>query len=143
LLNFFAFPSGFLGGVSVTQGDVTGDGVPEVIVGAGAGGGPLVAVFDLRTGNLVRTFFAYEESFRGGISVAAGDLNGDGLADILAGAGIGGGPVVAVFDPKTGLPTASIFAFDEAFRGGVNVAAVDVNGDGKAEVLAAPGPGLP
>src|SRR5205823_12989295 len=81
--------------------------------------------------------------FRGGISVAAGDLNGDGLADILAGAGIGGGPVVAVFDPKTGLPTASIFAFDEAFRGGVNVAAVDVNGDGKAEVLAAPGPGLP
>ena len=35
----------------------------------------------------------------------------------------------------------SFFAFDAGFTGGVNVAAADLDGDGRAEVVAAAGPG--
>jgi hypothetical protein len=75
------------------------------------------------------------------VNVAAGDVDGDGKADIITGTGFGGGPRVEVFDATTGQLVSNFFAFDPSFRGGVAVAATDVYGDGKAEILAAPGPG--
>ena len=41
---------------------------------------------------------AYAESFTGGVRVAVNDGNGDGIADIVTGAGAGGAPQVNVFD---------------------------------------------
>ena len=72
--------------------------------------------------------------FGGGVSVAAADFNGDGSPDIVAGAGAGGGPRVSVLDGKTGQVLADFFAYEPSFLGGVNVAAADVTGDGKADV---------
>jgi len=46
------------------------------------------------------SFFAYP-GFTGGVRVAAGDLTGDGLADIVTGVGPGAGPHVKVFDRST------------------------------------------
>src|SRR5262249_44054149 len=140
-LQFDAFAPGFLGGVRVARGDVNGDGVPDIIVGAGPSGGPQVEVFDGKTGALLMSFMAFDPAFRGGVYVAAADVNGDGSADIIVGAGAGGGPQVKVFSGKDGSLLMSFMAYDVNFHGGVTVAAGDVNGDGKADVITGAGPG--
>jgi hypothetical protein len=123
LLNFQAFETGFAGGVSLSAGQLTDDTTPDLIVGAGNGGGPVVKVFDGRTGSLVRSFFAFAPDFRGGVSVAGANLDNDRTDDIVVGAGAGGGPHVKGFSGVTGAETLSFFAFDVGYRGGVGVAA--------------------
>jgi len=133
--SFFAFPATFTGGVYVATGDVNGDGFADVIVGAGAGGGPEVKVFSGKDGSIIHDFFALPIGFTGGVRVAAGDFNRDGRADIVIGAGPGGGPQVTVFDGVTLAPLLSFFGLPESFTGGVFVAAGDTNGDGIADVI--------
>jgi hypothetical protein len=54
----------------------------------------VVAIWDPYTGALLNQFLAYDENFRGGARVGISDGNGDGIADLLTGAGPGGGPQV-------------------------------------------------
>jgi hypothetical protein len=138
---FFAYSPFFLGGVHVAAGDVNGDGNADIITGVGPGGGPHVKVFNGTNLNLLQSFFAYDPTFLGGVFVGAGDVNGDGRADIITGAGPGGGPHVKVFDGLTSQTLFSFFAFDASFTGGVRVAAGDVNGDGFADIITGAGPG--
>jgi len=138
---FFAYATSFAGGVNVAIGDVNGDGKGDIITGADAGGGPHVEAFSGANGSVLRSFFAYVPAFTGGVTVGAGDVNGDGKADIITGAGPGGGPHVEVFSGATGARLLSFFAFDPSFRGGVYVAGGDVNGDGTADIIAGPGAG--
>src|SRR5436190_1917210 len=99
-----AFDAAFTGGTRVAVGDVNGDGTPDVVAGAGAGGGPQVIVFDGKTGLELFNRFVFEDTFRGGVAVSAGDLNGDGKADVVAAAGFDGGPRVSAFAGDTGAP---------------------------------------
>jgi hypothetical protein len=139
--SFLAFPSLFRSGLNVAAGDVTGDGKDDIMVAPDAGMPPIVKVFDGNTGDLIRSFPAYASTFMGGVRVAAGDVNGDGFADIITGAGPGGGPHVRAFDGTNGAPLKSFFAYSANFLGGVFVAAGDVNGDGKADIITGAGPG--
>jgi len=139
--SFFAFNPSFTGGVRVALGDINGDAIPEIICAAGPGGGPQVTVYDAVTLQPVRSLFAFAPSFTGGVYVAAGDVNGDGRADIICGAGAGGGPQVTIFSGADGSVLASFFAFPPTFAGGVRVAAGDLNGDSRADIIAAAGPG--
>jgi hypothetical protein len=90
---------------------VNGDGRADVVTGAGAGGGPHVKVFNGVQGNLLHSFFAFDPAFQGGVTVAAGDVNGDGRADVVTGAGPGGGPHVKAFSGVDGSPFAAFDAF--------------------------------
>jgi hypothetical protein len=68
-------------------------------------------------------FFAYHPAFPGGVYVAAGDVDGDGVAEIITGAGPGGGPHVRIWKPTpTGLvEVTGFFAYHPAFPGGAVV----------------------
>jgi len=137
---FLAYESNFTGGVSVAVADINGDGVSDIITGAGVGGGPRVRVFNGVTGTPILDFFAYSQDFRGGVYVAGGDVDGDGRADIVTGAGAGGGPHVKVFN-SAGVVTRETFPFAMDFSGGVRVAVGDLTGTGRRDVIAASGPG--
>jgi hypothetical protein len=141
LVSFLAYDISFSGGVTVATGDVNGDGLVDIVTGAGAGGWPQVRVFSGADLSELTTFLAYDISFTGGVYVAAGDIDGDGLADIVTGAGPGGGPHVRAFSGADLHELGGFFAFDPAFGGGVTVAAGDINGDGLADIIAGAGPG--
>ncbi|MBN9520701.1 VCBS repeat-containing protein [bacterium] len=116
--SFFAYEPAFRGGARVAVGDVTGDGTPDLVIGTGVGGGPRVLVYDGRTTELVRSFFAYDSGYRGGVYVDAGDYDQDGYADVLTAPGDGGSAHIRVFSGRLpgpgGQPVelASFLAFD-------------------------------
>jgi len=155
IADFFTYESVFRGGVNVTVADVNGDGFGDILNGSGEGGGPRVRIIngDLLTNSgdqnaVIADFFAFEDTVRSGVNVSGGDVNGDGFADVLAGAGIGGGPRATLFDGKTigtaGDRPASIqnfFAYDSATRSGVQIAIGDITGDGRAEIITGTGLG--
>lgn len=150
IFSFTPFDSAFTGGVRIAIGDVNGDGTPDLIVAAGRSGGPHVKVYDgvsvlagqpqLITGPL-GSFFAFDSNFTGGISVATGDFNHDGYADIVVAADAGGGPHVKVFNGKSGALMASFMAFDTSFTGGIHIATGDLNGDGYDDLAVGAGAG--
>jgi hypothetical protein len=134
--DFLAYEASFRGGVLVAAGDTDGDGRDDIICGTGVGGGPRVEIFSGRDRSLLRNTFAYEDSFRGGVLVSSGDTDGDGRDDVICGTGPTGGPVVHVFSGADGRELRSFLADDDRFRGGVRVGALDVDDDGRDDVIA-------
>ena len=104
------------------DGDVNGDGFADIVVGAGAGGGPDVRVYSgANPAILLRDFFAYNTNFTGGVRLAVSDVDGDGFADIITAPGAGGAPDLRVFDVATLARLDEFMAYDPSFLGGVFV----------------------
>jgi hypothetical protein len=149
----------FRGGARAAVGDLAGDGYGDVVVAAGFGGGPRVSIFDgkaLSSGRFVHPvndFFIFGGSdavnLRNGVFIAAGDVNGDGFADLIAGGGPGGGPRVLVVDgrsllqngPAQLVPLANFFAGNPENRGGIRVAVKEIDGDNHADLVTGAGVG--
>jgi uncharacterized delta-60 repeat protein len=158
---FAPFGGDFAGGGFVAAADLDGDGRAEFVVTPDQGGGPRVVVFSYADvipavvgashAQFRQNFFGLDDaSFRGGARVALGDVNGDGTPDLAVSAGFLGGPRVVIFDGRSVFTTptrlvSDFFAFpgDDVvtLRNGAVVALGDVDGDGKAELIAGGGPG--
>lgn len=80
---FYAFNQNFKGGGSVVGGDINGDGRDEIIVGVGKNGGSQIRVLNEREESVKADFLAYPKDFQGGINLGAGDIDGDGKAEVL------------------------------------------------------------
>jgi hypothetical protein len=146
--SFLAFdPQVVTGGVSVAVANLFGDNRQQIIVGAGPGSLPLVRVFDENgtplPGILGNGFLAFSDLFRGGVNVAAGDLDSDGIQEIIVGEGaaLNGEPRIRAFDVTNGSTLLDFLAFESSFHGGVRVAAGDVVGNGRVQIIAGRGPG--
>ena len=170
--NFFGITGdpNFRGGARPAIGDVNNDGTPDLAVAAGFLGGPRVAVFAGTTllqhpaagqeapPKLVGDFFAFPGDdatrLRNGAFVAAGDVNGDGSAELIFGGGPGGAPRVFALSGALiaannvagayAAPISNFFvAGNSADRGGVRVGATDADGDDRADLLAGSGAANP
>ncbi|MEP6619105.1 MAG: FG-GAP repeat protein [bacterium] len=164
----FAGPQSF--GASTAMGDVNGDGFADLIVGAPAsigGAGHLYVFYAIEvapgsalvvqgnaTGTSTQISGDTGRLLGLGTSVAAGDVNGDGIADVVAGApGTVGTPTgtagrTYVFFSRgngdvQGIVAATVFGADNTLvddnsdtNFGVAVAVGDVNGDGFSDVIA-------
>jgi hypothetical protein len=100
-----------------------------------------VRVYNAETNHLELDLRPFEASFKGGVRVATGDVNGDGAADIIIGSGPGRVAQVNVYDGSTGQQIATFNPYGPNYRGGVFVAAGDLNGDGKDDIIVGPGSG--
>jgi hypothetical protein len=162
--NYFTLDSNFRGGARVATGDVNGDGVPDLAIVAGFGGGPRVELINGKRAlstdgfnpadRLVNDFFAFDPSLRNGVYLAIGDVNGDGFGDLVLGGGPGGGPRILIVSGQKLLNQGSSLAIntpianfflggDSNDRGGVRVAVTDADRDAKADVVAGTGGGQP
>ena len=154
LTRFFGIDDpAFRGGARASAGDVNGDGTPDLVVAAGFGGGPRLAVFDGKSvltppaagklpPKLAPDFFVFEQTLRNGVFVGVGDVNADGFADIVVGGGPGGGPRVQAVSGKDLVAPSSkqtvvgnFFVGDPANRDGVRLAVKDLDGDASADLV--------
>ncbi len=121
----------------------------EEIVVAPASGLPVVRVL-AANGTTLQEWIAYSEDIADGVSVAVGDLDGNGKLEIVTAPASGIGWIKA-FDGSDGTPyvpvgsgsPVSFFAFDLSFEGGAKLALADVDLDDAAEILVVPATGMP
>lgn len=135
---FFAFTADQLSGVSVAAGQLDSDQEEEVIVSQYSSGDPMVIVFEKAPTGWYRAsaWYAYMKEYQGGVSVAAGDFDEDGLDEVFTTVNGGGGPHIRLFD-KYGQAEDEFFAYENDYRGGVRIALADVNGGGE-EIFTVP-----
>ncbi len=158
--SFDAIPAtNYTGGLRVATGDINGDGTPDLVVTSGAGRRPLIAVWNGATllsatpTELVPDFLGFPATATGGVYVAVGDFNGDGFADIALGTGPGVIPAIKILSGQLlstsgsaaalAAPLASFTPAGKTTPNGIRVAAKDVNGDGKADLLTGSGVNAP
>ena len=138
-------------GVNVAVGDVDGDGAPELITSPGPGSKNLgiVRVWNIDTSagtgqwrHALWREFTVQSEYKYSVTIASADVNGDGIDEIIT----GDGPhskardVVRIYDQDGVL--LNIWQAGTAFNGyGAKVAAGDLDNDGIADIIVAPGPG--
>ena len=143
IVEFFAFDQpNFKGGVNIAVGDTNNDGFDDIIVGAGATGGPRVTVYagmptvngagGVNTTSPLNNFFAYAPKFNGGVVVTAGQRNGNAGEEVIVAPASNAGYNIKSFDVN-GLGSSpklvdNFFAFnDSTSRGGLSLAAGDLD----------------
>jgi len=120
---------------------------PDLVPFFAVGGSPgRVQLHRVSDGSLLTDFTPYPAPYTGSVTVAVGDLNGDGYPDLIVGAA-SGNPHVKIYDGQaiaTGTfdpanPDASLvtqfFAYGTNYDIGINVAVGEVKGDDYLDLI--------
>lgn len=134
-LDWYPFGKNYAGGMSLAVGNVDGDGANELIIGSGKGVTATVSVYS-RSLQLIRRFAVFEKTFRGGVSIATGNVDGKGYHEIIVGPRTGKKPVIQIFDVKGKKLYPDFVAYATRGLPGIDVRSVDVNFDGVDDVVA-------
>ncbi len=126
-------------GAHVVAKDLGSDGIPEILVGSPQGAKPTITLLRL-DGSKIEKFALQNVKGTPSVRVAAGDVDGDKIVDIVAAFGPGATPEVRVYS-QNGERKNAFPAFGEGFRGGVLLAVGDVTGDGVDDIVTTAGKG--
>ncbi|QJW99967.1 beta strand repeat-containing protein [Frigoriglobus tundricola] len=129
LTTYFAFP-GYQGEFNIAVGDLTGNGVDDVIFSTATGGDFVFAYAGASTQMI--TLFSAFGGFTGGVTIAAGDVLGRGYDQIIVGTASRLG-AAGVFNTAGQL--LQPYDFAPVPMNGVNVAAGDLNGSGHDDII--------
>ncbi|MFZ5365348.1 MAG: L,D-transpeptidase family protein [Patescibacteria group bacterium] len=136
LSEFRPYVPGFTGMVYLAAADLDNDGIDEIITGAGERGGPQVRIFDGH-GNwkFVKGFWADDENtYRKGVKVFAGDINSDGLNEIIT--TTYGEKMILRFFNRFGQEIKDSIAYEEGnFFEPAEIAVSDLGDDGLGELI--------
>ncbi len=127
-------------GRSLAAGDINGDGLQEIVVGAAKGEEAKIWVFD-QSGKRIKEFQAIPKPFQGGLNLAVSDINGDGRDEILAVPASSGEALVRIFD-FSGRQLSSFYIAARSWQGGFSLAAGDLDGKGGRQIVVGFGSGL-
>ena len=119
----------------------------NVAVGSeiGVSSTPLVRLVDVDTGAVKAQVQAFENAFKGGVRVAMGDVDGDAVPEVLAASGPGRVGEIRVFRQQVSGNTTTLIElvayrtipFGLSYTGGVEIAAGDLDGNGREDIVAA------
>lgn len=127
LSHFLAYPAFYRGGVNIATADLNSDGKYEIITAPASGYKSEIKIFT-GEGELLRSFLAYPESFKGGASVAVGDVMGNSGLEIVTGTGKSGIPQVKIFS-DSGKLLNTFLADKREMATGLRIALLDIDGN--------------
>ena len=132
--DFFPFGSYYTGGYHLALTKATEKTPARLLIGSGKGVRSTITTFgyDFKK---INTFAVFESSFVSGVSVAAGDVDGDGVQDIIVGKAENGTPTVKIFSLEGKEKYQSFNAYSTQFKPGVEVRALDIDFDGVDEIV--------
>lgn len=96
-------------------------------------------IIDVATGDTRASFYPYGGDSASSVEVALGGVNGDGSLDIVLSAATPGGTEVKAIDAE-GTQLADFYALDPAILPGASLAAGDLDGNGRVEIVLGGGP---
>jgi uncharacterized delta-60 repeat protein len=137
------YPSTFTPSFNFVLGDVLGDNAPELIVAPEGGAQPIVKIFDPVTGALIKSIRVFGTTATHGVRLVTGNTDLAGKRELIVSQGVGGQPLVRVFNAETGALVQQIQVFAPTFTAGVFVAAGNVNSDGREDLIVSAGGGAP
>lgn len=111
----------------------------RVVVAPGPGASPLIRIYNMKTFEYERSWYAFDENDGSGVELAVGQFDSDRKYEIVIGKATGT-PEVYVYEAKGKLKTIFL-AYDANFTGGVRVSTADVDKDGIDEIVTVPGEG--
>lgn len=127
-------------GVDIVCGDIDGDDKDEIVVSSKSGLSK-IKIYSQDGKVKYKEFLVYDKSYSGGVNIALGDVNIDGMDEIIVSPKVGNNPV-KVYNYEGKYLNISFYPFTSQYHGSVNLAVGDVTGDGYSEIITSTGEGI-